>query len=63
MFKFKLFNNGKLVGFENHVIDPDIGHIGIYHKNLDEEDFVYGYPITMGDKYYIFHDRKELIKC
>ena len=59
--KFKLMKNKKVVGYETHTIDPDIGHIGIYHKALDSKMRV-GYPITGGDKWYVFHDDKILLK-
>lgn len=57
--KFRLVLNNNIVGYETHVIDSRIGHIGIYHKRPDETGLKYGYPVTMGDRYYIFHDKKE----
>jgi hypothetical protein len=57
--KFRLVKEGKIVGYESHIIDPNIGHIGIYHKKVGETRYKYGYPVTMGDVYYIYHDEKE----
>lgn len=61
-YKFELYKNGKLVGYETHAIDPDIKTIGIYHKSTNETNLKCGYPVTGGDKWYIFHDDKKLIK-
>ena len=58
--KFRLVKDGKIVGYETHTIDPDINEgICIYHKCPADEVFKYGYPITSGDKWFIFHDSKE----
>lgn len=57
--KFRLVYENKVVGYESHVIDPDTGCITIYHKK-PHESMKYGYPITLGYKYYIDHDEKDL---
>lgn len=59
IIKFRLIKNNKIVGYENHVIDESIGvGIGIYHNPIGSK-LKAGYPITGGDKWFIFHD----IKC
>jgi len=58
--KFRLIKNKKIVGYESHVIDPLIDKgICVYHKDLNEQYLKYGYPITSGDSYFIFHDQKD----
>jgi len=57
--KFRLIKNMEIVGYEVHAIDPNLkAGIGVYHKTLDSP-LQAGYPITGGDKHYIFHDRKD----
>jgi hypothetical protein len=58
-YQFELYLYNKLVGYETHAIDPDIGTIGIYHKSPGSH-LTCGYPVTMGDQHYIFHDNKIL---
>ncbi len=63
LYTFELYRNGKLVGYENHGIDPNLTPlIGVYHNQLNSQ-FILGNPITMGDKMFIFHDDKKLITC
>lgn len=58
IIKFKLVKDTEIVGYENHVIDSDLGvGIGIYHNPLISV-YKVGYPITGGDKWFIFHDKK-----
>lgn len=62
LYQFELYRGKKLVGIENHGIDPDTApEIGIYHNELDS-DLLMGNPVTLGDRYYIFHTRKVLVK-
>lgn len=64
LFSFELYLNGLLVGHENHAIDPTLparAGIGIYHKPLSSS-LLAGNPVTGGDKNYIFHNKKKLVK-
>ena len=58
---FELYRKNELVGYEIHGIDPDIGHIRIYHKKAEDTQYKFGFPVTMGDKYYIIHDDKKIV--
>lgn len=63
--KLELQMEGEVVGYEYHAIDPDIGHIGIYHQDLEDYKANTKHsklPVTMGDLNYLFHDQKILIE-
>ena len=58
--RFRLIKDGVIVGYETHAIDPSIGAgICVYHKSVNETKLKHGYPITGGDKWFIFHDKKD----
>lgn len=56
---FRLIKNGKIVGYETHFTDPDLGLMCVYHKGVGETKLKVGCPLTMGDKAYIPHTEKE----
>jgi len=61
--KFRLVRDNKIVGYEYHLIDPELsaGYC-IYHQSIEDymADTLHSKkPITTGDLVFIFHDQKN----